>query len=182
VVGTLMSNSGFEKYLIARGIRLERTPVGDKYVSARVAELNARLGGEQSGHIIFSQHGPTGDGLVTTLEVLRVLKREGRPASECYDGFENWPQILVNVCFPTLNGWEGNHAVIAVLKEAETTLQGRGRLSVRASGTQPIVRVMVEAESSDLRDQMADAIVGTMEKALGGKVHSRVDLTHALGD
>ena len=182
VVGTVMSNSGFEKYLGACGIHLERTAVGDKYVSAKVIELAAKVGGEQSGHIIFSQRGPTGDGLVTALEVLRVIKREGRSASEFYGDFENWPQILVNVAFTTRDGWQQNESLLSALKDAETSLIGRGRISVRASGTQPMVRVMVEADNFALRDEVTGAIVGAMESALGGKVYSRVDLTHALGD
>jgi phosphoglucosamine mutase len=182
VVGTVMSNSGFEQYLRACAIHLERTPVGDKYVSARVIELEAKVGGEQSGHIIFSERGPTGDGLVTALEVLRVIKREGRSASAFYGDFENWPQILVNVVFSKGNAWENNESVVAALKDAEATLIGRGRISVRASGTQPMVRVMVEAANFALRDQVTNSIVRAMESALGGKVYSRVDLTYALGD
>jgi phosphoglucosamine mutase len=182
VVGTVMSNSGFEKYLTTQGIRLERTLVGDKYVSARVSELGAMMGGEQSGHIIFSQRGPTGDGLITTLEVLRIIKREGRSASTFYRDFDNWPQLLVNVGLPSLDGWDKNAVVMTALKDAETTLSNHGRLLVRASGTQPMVRVMVEADSFDLRDKAANSIVGAMERALGAKIYSRVDLTYALGE
>jgi phosphoglucosamine mutase len=182
VVGTVMSNDGFEQYLAARGIRLERTPVGDKHVSARVAALGARLGGEQSGHIIFSHHGPTGDGLITALEVLRVLRREGRCAAELYGAFENLPQLLVNVRLPARAAWEQNEKVAAARKEAETALAGHGRLSLRASGTQPMLRVMVEADDADLCDRVAQQIVGALESALGATVHSRVDLTNALGE
>jgi phosphoglucosamine mutase len=182
VVGTVMSNSGFEKYLVAQGIHLERTAVGDKYVSARVIALAARVGGEQSGHIIFSERGPTGDGLITALEVLRVIKREGRPASAFYGDFENWPQLLVNVSLPPQVEWNKNAAVLAALKNAEHSLAGRGRVVVRASGTQPMVRVMVEADSFDLRDEVTGLVVGAMQSALAGKIYSRVDLTNALGD
>jgi len=177
-----MSNGGFEKYMVEQGIHLERTQVGDKHVSSKVIELDAKVGGEQSGHIIFSQRGPTGDGLITALEVLRVIKREGRSASEFYGDFENWPQLLVNVSLPSRDGWDKNQAVVGALKAAEEALDGHGRVVVRASGTQPMVRVMVEADCFDLRDRVTETIVGSMESALGGKVYSRVDLTYALGD
>ncbi|MDA1276285.1 MAG: phosphoglucosamine mutase [Verrucomicrobia bacterium] len=182
VVGTLMTNGGFEKYMAEQGIRLERTAVGDKYVSAKLIELDAKVGGEQSGHIIFSRRGPTGDGLITALEVLRVIKREGRSASEFYGDFENWPQLLVNVSLPSRDGWNQNEEIVAALKHAETAIEGHGRVMVRASGTQPMVRVMVEADCSALRDKVADSIVGAMERALAGKVYSRVDLTYSLGE
>lgn len=182
VVGTIMSNGGFEKYATLRGIHLERTPVGDKYVSQKIAETGARIGGEQSGHIIFPEHGPTGDGLVTMLELLRVLKVEGRPASSYYNEYEPWPQLLVNVEVADRATWNQGSMVSHALIEAEQKLSGRGRLNVRASGTQPMIRVMVEADDYDLRDSVAGSVVGAMEAEAGGKVYSRVDLTHALGD
>lgn len=182
VVGTVMSNGGFERYLEGRGVRLERTPVGDKYVAQRLAETGARIGGEQSGHIIFPEHGPTGDGLVTMLEMLRVLRRESRPASAFYDDYASWPQLLVNVSIDSREGWDANEAVQDALQDGERKLTGRGRLVVRPSGTQPMLRVMVEADAYPLRDEVADRIVDVMQRELGGKVYSKVDLTHALGD
>lgn len=182
VVGTVMSNGGFERYASLRGIKLERTPVGDKYVAQKIAETGARIGGEQSGHIIFPEHGPTGDGLVTMLELLRVLQTDGRPASSYYNEFEPWPQLLVNVEVADRATWHEGPSVSSALAHAEAALAGHGRLNVRASGTQPMIRVMVEAETYQLRDQVAAAIVGAMEQEAGGKIYSRVDLTHALGD
>jgi phosphoglucosamine mutase len=182
VVGTVMSNGGFEKYLNQSGIHLERTPVGDKYVARKLSETGAHVGGEQSGHIIFPERGPTGDGLITMLELLRVLKREGRPASSFYDDYQAWPQLLVNVEVADRSGWNLFDEVGEVLSWAEQTLQRRGRLNVRPSGTQPMLRVMVEADDYALRDDVADKIVETLERCSGGKVYSRVDLTHALGD
>jgi phosphoglucosamine mutase len=182
VVGTVMSNSGFERYMLSRGVRLERTPVGDKHVAAKLRETGARVGGEQSGHIIFPAHGPTGDGLVTALELLRVIKREGRPASEFYGDFESWPQVMVNVAVGNQAGFANVPGVASALSSAEAALDGHGRLLVRASGTQPMVRVMVEAEDAALRDRAAEEIVGALERELAGKVYSRVDLTYALGD
>ncbi len=182
VVGTVMSNGGFETYLRCSGIKLERTPVGDKYVSQKIVETGALVGGEQSGHIVFPRRGPTGDGLVTMLELLRVIRAEGRPASAFYEDYEPWPQVLVNVSVNSLQTWRDQPEVISALAESEKKLEGRGRLVVRPSGTQPMVRVMVEAQEYALRDDVANAIVGAMEREAGGKVYSRVDLTHALGD
>ena len=182
VVGTVMSNGGYEAYLASKGIHLERAPVGDKHVSRRIEETNAPIGGEQSGHIVFPIHGPTGDGLVTMLELLRVIKLEGRPASSFTGEFEAWPQLLVNVGVSGVSGWQEDPLVSRAIAEGEARIVGHGRIVVRASGTQPMVRVMVEADEVDLRDSVADAIVSAMERALNGKVHGRVDLTHALGD
>ena len=177
-----MSNGGFEHFVASKGIHLERTPVGDKYVSQKIADLGALIGGEQSGHIIFPKHGPTGDGLVTMLEVLRVMVESGRDASSIYDDYESWPQILVNMEVADRTTWNDGELVQSALEHATKDLVGRGRINVRASGTQPIVRVMVEADSYDLRDLVAASVVGAITKEAGGKIYSRVDLTHALGD
>jgi phosphoglucosamine mutase len=182
IVGTVMSNGGFESYLTSRGIRLERTPVGDKYVSQKLAETRALAGGEQSGHIIFPRRGPTGDGIATMLELLRVLKLEGRSSSAFTNDYEPWPQLMVNVGVASKDGWRERAAVAEALALGESELSGRGRLVVRPSGTQPMIRVMVEADNYELRDRVADRIVRAMESELGGEVHGRIDLTHALGD
>lgn len=182
VVGTVMSNGGFESYLVRTGITLERTPVGDKHVSQRILETGALVGGEQSGHIVFPKRGPTGDGLVTMLELLKVLRAENRSASSFYDDYEPWPQILVNVTVDDHKNWKERPAISQALADGEKRLDGCGRLVVRASGTQPMVRVMVEAQEYALRDDVAQTIVSAMESEAGGKVYSRVDLTHALGD
>lgn len=180
VVGTVMSNGGFDSYMTARGITLSRTPVGDKYVAQRISETEALVGGEQSGHIIFPRRGPTGDGLVTMLELLRVLKVEGRPSSSFYDDYEPWPQVMINMAVASKDGWEEKIRPEISLGEAE--LAGRGRVLVRPSGTQPVIRVMVEADNYEDRDRVADRIVAAMERELGGHVEGRVDLTFALGD
>ena len=182
VVGTVMSNGGFEHYLAAKGVKLERTPVGDKYVAQKIEQLGAQIGGEQSGHIIFPQRGPTGDGLVTMLELLRVLKLSGRSADQFTDDYASWPQILINVTVHDRTTWNDGELVQASLAQAERDLVGRGRINVRASGTQPMIRVMVEADDYDLRDFVAAAVVGALVREAGGKIYSKVDLTHALGD
>jgi len=182
VVGTVMTNGGFEQYLKRQGIRLERTPVGDKYVSDRIQQTQALVGGEQSGHVIFREFGPTGDGLITMLQVLRVLKLDGRPLSALVDEYEPWPQLLVNMTVGRRQDWDKGPRVTKALADAEAALEGRGRLVVRPSGTQPMIRVMVEADAYDARDAAADAIIEAMRTEIGGEVYSRVDLTHALGD
>ena len=182
VVGTVMSNMGVEAYLQSLGITLERAPVGDKYVSERIRATGAKIGGEQSGHIIFPQHGPTGDGLATMLEFLRVLRDRECLASAITEAFENWPQVLINVQINEREGWSDHPGVKAALAEAQDQIGLRGRVNVRASGTQPMIRVMVEADSYELRDREAERILAAMASELGGRVYSRVDLTHALGD
>ena len=180
VVGTVMSNGGFERYLRGLGIRLERTPVGDKHVSARIRSTGALCGGEQSGHLIFPEHQPTGDGLLTMLEFLRTLALSGRSASDCFDDYRPWPQLLVNVGAPSTEGWR--EGLRDELEEAETRLLGNGRLLVRPSGTQPMLRIMVEAEDEALRDEVTARLVDASVRLLSGHVEGRVDLTHALGD
>jgi phosphoglucosamine mutase len=182
VIGTVMSNGGFEHAMAQKGILLERTPVGDKYVAQKISETNARIGGEQSGHIIFPERGPTGDGLVTMLEILNVLKQSGRSAAEYFHDYEPWPQVLVNMEVADRLTWNDGELVQTALEEAQRDLVGHGRVNVRASGTQPVVRIMVEADNYELRDLVAASIVGAMTKEAGGKVESRVDLTYALGD
>ena len=180
VVGTVMSNGGFEVFLTSRGIRLERAPVGDKYVAQRITDTAARIGGEQSGHIIFPHLGPTGDGLVTMLETLRVIRESGRSAAQFFDDYLPWPQIMVNVGVASKDGLD--ELLAEPLAIAESELRGHGRINVRPSGTQPMIRVMVEADDYGLRDGIADRIVQLLLDKMGGHVHGRVDLTYALGD
>jgi phosphoglucosamine mutase len=178
VVGTVMSNSGFEHYLDSKGIKLDRAKVGDKYVSERISTTGAKVGGEQSGHIIFPHHGPTGDGLVTMLELLRVLKREGRPSSSFFEDFANWPQVLVNMRVADRSTWAEQAGVSDAIAEAESM----ARVNVRASGTQPIVRVMVEAEDESTRDRAKELIVTALTNRAGGSIYGTVDLTNSLGE
>ncbi|HEY0865761.1 MAG TPA: hypothetical protein VGE01_00185, partial [Fimbriimonas sp.] len=182
IVGTVMSNGGFEAYLRSQGVDLLRTPVGDKYVAQKLDESGSLAGGEQSGHLIFPRRGPTGDGLITMLELFRVLKEEGRSASSFIADYDPWPQLMVNVAISSKDGWSEKPEVARALAEGEEALRGHGRLVVRPSGTQPMIRVMVEADGYGLRDGVADRIVEAMRRELGGSIHGRVDLTHALGD
>lgn len=182
VVGTVMSNMGFENYLASNGITLERAPVGDKYVAARIAETNAKIGGEQSGHIIFPQHGPTGDGLVTMLEFLRVLHDADTDSAVAVDAYEAWPQLLINVSLNSKDGLDENSRLAESVFEQAAFLGERGRINLRPSGTQPMVRLMVEADDYSDRDAAADAVLAVLIEEFGGSVYSKVDLTNALGD
>jgi phosphoglucosamine mutase len=181
-VGTVMTNGGFEAAMGRLGVEVVRVAVGDKHVSAKLGELGAKIGGEQSGHIVFPEHGPTGDGLVTALELLRVVRRTGRPLAELADEYVAWPQLLVNVRVDEAQARADAPAVRARIAEAEARLDGAGRVNVRASGTQPMVRVMVEATDAVVRDEEAEGIVGAILAGGGAEVVGRVDLTHALGD
>jgi phosphoglucosamine mutase len=180
VVGTVMSNSGFERYMAALGVELIRADVGDKYVSAELRKIGGRIGGEQSGHIVFPEYGPTGDGLITALALARILKLTGTNASNWTNRFQNWPQLLVNVEVGSKDGWE--QALAGPLQSAIERLGDQGRVNIRPSGTQPMIRVMVESTDENLRDQVADNLVASLLESQGGKIYSRVDLTHALGD
>lgn len=182
IVGTVMSNMGFERALQDLGIKLERTQVGDRYVAQRMAETGAKIGGEQSGHIIFSDLTPTGDGLLTALQLVRIMKLSGAAASELPPVFQNWPQLLVNVRVADKNSWANAKDLQNLAAERGRELNGSGRVIVRPSGTQPMIRVMVEANDAVRRDAIANEIVGGIERELGGSVVGRVDLTHALGD
>ncbi len=182
IVGTVMSNGGFEAYLTSKGIILERAKVGDKYVSERLDATGAHVGGEQSGHIIFPAFGPTGDGIATALQLFGAIEQSGRKASDFFDDYEPWPQLLVNVKVASKEAFGESELVRQAISQVEDRLSGRGRINVRPSGTQPMVRVMVEADDYSLRDEAADHVVQAMVSSIGGSVYSKVDLTHALGD
>lgn len=182
IVGTVMSNMGFENALRELGINLERVSVGDRNVSQKLQELGAKIGGEQSGHIVFSDFSPTGDGLLTAIQLLKVMRLTGCAASELSPRFENWPQVLVNIQVKDRNAWKSNSDISDSIKSGTDTLANTGRVLVRASGTQPMIRVMVEAKSEWERDKVADVIVSSFIDHAGGEIKSRTDLTHALGD
>ncbi|MFQ3596457.1 MAG: phosphoglucosamine mutase, partial [Sphingomonadaceae bacterium] len=149
VVATVMSNLGLERFMEGLGIGLMRTPVGDRHVLEAMKRSGCNVGGEQSGHIILSDHATTGDGLVAALQVLAVLVADGRPASEVLHLFDPLPQRLENV--RVASGQPLDHPrVKAAIAAVEAELNGRGRLLVRPSGTEPLIRVMAEAEDEAL--------------------------------
>ncbi|POF63734.1 phosphoglucosamine mutase [Novacetimonas maltaceti] len=155
IVATVMSNMGLERFLSEQGLELVRTAVGDRYVVEKMRELGANLGGEQSGHMLLSDFATTGDGLVAALQVLAVLVEEGRPASEVCRMFTPYPQLLRNVRFagrsPLLDP-----AIAEARRAAEARLGTRGRLVLRESGTEPLIRVMVEAQDEQLVREVVD--------------------------
>ncbi len=164
VVATVMSNLGLERYLDGLGLRLERTRVGDRYVVERMRELGRNLGGEQSGHIILSDYGTTGDGLIAALQVLAVVVEEGRPVSEVCRLFDPLPQTLKNARF---NGSEplSAPAVRDAIAAGEARLGDDGRLLIRKSGTEPVIRVMAEGSDPAVIGEVVDSIVAAIESA-----------------
>ncbi len=143
LVATVMSNLGLERHLATQGIKLIRTKVGDRYVLEAMRAQGYNVGGEQSGHIILSDYATTGDGLVAALQILAELVESGMPASKLLHRFEPLPQLLKNVRFKGGKPLEAD-AVKAVIAEAEAELDGKGRLVIRPSGTEPVIRVMAE--------------------------------------
>ena len=164
VVATVMSNLGLERFLEGRGLKLLRTPVGDRYVGERMREGGYNVGGEQSGHIILSDFTTTGDGLIAALQVLAVIRRDGRPASAVCHCFEPVPQVMRNFRFKGGKPLE-NDSVKRAIAEAETKLNGSGRLVIRPSGTEPVIRVMGECDNADLLESVVDDIVEVLGQA-----------------
>jgi phosphoglucosamine mutase len=164
VVSTVMSNLGLERFLKARDLTLERTQVGDRYVMQRMREAGFNLGGEQSGHIILSDHSPTGDGLMAALQVLAVLRQSEKPMSALARQFEPVPQLLENVRFAGGKPLE-DASVLSVIADVEQRLVGAGRLVVRPSGTEPLIRIMAEHDDAKLVSQVVKEIAGAVKKA-----------------
>jgi len=164
VVATVYSNLGLERFLIDRGLKLERTAVGDRAVMVRMREGGFNVGGEQSGHIILSDFSTTGDGLLAALQVLAVLRVGDKPMSALARQFEPVPQKLENVRFAAGKPLE-DEGVKQVLADAEQRLNGSGRLVVRASGTEPLIRIMAEGDDEKLVSQVVKEIAGAVKKA-----------------
>ena len=161
IVATVMSNLGLERYLKDIGIEMLRTPVGDRYVLEQMLKGGYNLGGEPSGHIIMSDFATTGDGFVAALQVLAVVKKLGRPVSEVCHRFEPMPQILKNVRYRTGKPLD-NPQVKSAIVDAEKRLNGSGRLLIRPSGTEPVIRVMGEGDNRDLVEEAVDMIVSAL--------------------
>jgi phosphoglucosamine mutase len=164
LVATVMSNLGLERYLNGSGLRLERTKVGDRYVVEHMREHGFNVGGEQSGHIILSDYITTGDGLISALQVLAVVVETGRRASEVCRVFEPLPQLLRNVRYEDGRPLE-SEIVIQAIAEGEKRLGEKGRLLIRESGTEPVIRVMAEGEDEDLVGAVVDEICGVIRSA-----------------
>ncbi len=164
VVATIMSNLGLERFLASEGLSLARTPVGDRYVSEHMRAHGFNVGGEQSGHIILSDFTTTGDGLIAALQVLAVICRDGRPASEVCHRFEPVPQVMRNFRYKLGKPLE-NDQVRRAIADAETRLNGGGRLVIRLSGTEPVIRVMGEGDDAVLVESLVNGIVDELGRA-----------------
>ncbi|KAF0222490.1 MAG: phosphoglucosamine [Rhodospirillaceae bacterium] len=166
IIATVMSNMGLEKHLAGHGLALHRTNVGDRYVLERMRRDGFNVGGEQSGHIILSDHSTTGDGLVAALQVLAALVEAGKPASQVLHLFDPFPQVLKNV---RVSGQPdtvlAQDRVQAAIAAGEARLNGTGRVLIRKSGTEPLIRVMAEGEDKVLVNSVVDDIVATIGAA-----------------
>jgi len=167
VVATIMSNLGLEKALEAHGISLVRTPVGDKYVLEEMLRRGATLGGEQSGHIIFSAYATTGDGLLTALRVLELVRDSGMPLEHLASEIKTFPQKLINVRVRHKRPLAELKSVQAEIQAAEREFAGTGRVVVRFSGTEPLARVMIEAESHESVEKWTSRIAEAIQAELG---------------
>ena len=167
VVVTVMSNLGFRRALERRGIEVVVAPVGDKYVVEAMTESGAVLGGEQSGHVIFGRHATTGDGVLTGLHVAVARAEEGRPLSEMVDFYKTFPQVLINVETSGKDRLDESEDLWDEIKVAEAALGEDGRVLVRASGTEPLVRVMVEAAEGAVAERVANDLADSVRRHLG---------------
>lgn len=168
VVTTIMSNMGFEEHLKGEGIDLIRANVGDRYVLEQMIATGSNLGGEQSGHIIFLDHNTTGDGILTALQLVQAIKEEGKTVDELVADIVDWPQILINVKVANdkKNTWNQNQAIVSFIADKEKEMAGKGRVLVRTSGTEPLVRVMVEGEDKSTVDRVAAEIAEVVKREL----------------
>jgi len=170
LVATVMSNMGFHQFCRDNGIRVETTAVGDRYVLERMLEKGYTLGGEQSGHIIFRQYAASGDGQLTAVQFLSLVKRLGKPVSELTAVFKNCPQVLLGVTVDWLakDAVVMHPAVMQAVKQAEEAFGTQGRVLVRASGTEPLVRVMTEGWDGELVRRLANNLAAVVKTIAGG--------------
>lgn len=167
VVATVMSNMGLEVALREKGINLVRTAVGDRYVSERMQRDGFVLGGEKSGHLIFGALTTTGDAIVSALQVLKAMRESGQTLSDLSSAMTDYPQTLVNVCVTDRSAWENDPEFRRILENAERELAGRGRINVRASGTEKLVRVMVEGPDADEVERLAQSLSSVIRQKWG---------------
>lgn len=167
VVGTVMSNIGLEIALRKEGLTLARTPVGDRCVSDEMRRGGAVVGGEKSGHVILSRHTTTGDGMVTALRVLSIMIEEGKKLSELASEMRELPQLLVNVKVERRDGWDKHRDIVCAIEHVEDKLAGRGRVVVRPSGTEKLIRVMAEGPDQQELETLVGQICDAVKKAMG---------------
>lgn len=167
VVGTVMSNIGLEIALAKENIKLVRTAVGDRYVSEEMCKSGAIVGGEKSGHIILSRYTTTGDGMVTALQILSIMLKTGKKLSELAGEMQEFPQLLVNVRVAERDGWDTNASIMASIGDVEEKLDGRGRVVVRPSGTEKLIRVMAEGPDQAELDMLVGQICDVVKREMG---------------
>jgi phosphoglucosamine mutase len=168
VVGTIMTNIGLDIYLKSKGINIVKTKVGDRYVLEEMLKSGYVLGGEQSGHIIFLEHSTTGDGLLTALQLINVMKETGKKASELNSIMTSFPQVLVNakVKNELKNSCLKDERIKAEIEKVENELKGEGRVVIRPSGTEPLIRVMIEGKDLEKIEKLAKDLAGFIEKTM----------------
>ena len=164
IVTTIMSNLGLYKALDRQNIKYEKTAVGDKYVNANMTEHGYSLGGEQSGHIIFSKYAVTGDGVLTSLMLMEVMLEKKAKLSELRKDLKAYPQVLKNVRVADKPAARNDADVIAATKKVEEALGDNGRILLRESGTEPVIRVMVEADTKELCNRYVDDVIKVLEE------------------
>ncbi|MED3747928.1 phosphoglucosamine mutase [Geobacillus stearothermophilus] len=167
VVSTVMSNLGFYKALEAQGIKSVQTAVGDRYVVEEMKKNGYNLGGEQSGHIIFLDYNTTGDGMLTALQLVNIMKIKGKPLSELAGEMKKYPQLLVNVRVKDKEKAMENEQVKKVIQEVEAEMNGNGRVLVRPSGTEPLVRIMAEAPTEEACRAYVERIADVVRREMG---------------
>ena len=162
VVTTVMSNFGLYKAFDELGIDYAKTKVGDKYVYEYMVQNGCRIGGEQSGHIIFSKYASTGDGILTSLKIAEVMKARKKTLSQLCEGFTVYPQVLKNIRVTDKTAAQNDPDVQAAVAEVAANLGDSGRILVRESGTEPLVRVMVEAESQEICEKYVEHVISVI--------------------
>jgi phosphoglucosamine mutase len=167
VVATVMSNIGFHQAAKEQGLNLEITGVGDRYVLERMTEKELSLGGEQSGHIIFGDLSTTGDGVLSGVQLLSALKNSGKKMSELSSVMTEFPQLLVNIRVKSKVGWEEDARIAQAIQNAEAELGNQGRILVRPSGTEPLLRVMAEGPTMEVLERLTQEIAEAVKSALG---------------
>ena len=169
MVTTISSNMGFEKYLDDNNIGLIRANVGDRYVLEKMKEYGLNLGGEQSGHIIMLDYNTTGDGVLSSIQLVAAIMESGKTLNELVKDIKLWTKDLQNVVVSKekKQTWETNKELIDFIKEKEKEIEGKGRILVRASGTEPLIRVMVEAEKQETVDKYVSELINKVKELLG---------------
>ena len=167
VVATQMSNMALENYLSEKGLKLERTRVGDRYVVEAMRKLGANLGGEKSGHLLFLDHSTTGDGLLASLQILSIMKKKGKPLSELAGIIDMFPQILNSLEIREKKPFEEIPGLVELVRESEDILGDKGRINLRYSGTELLARVMVEGENETLINRIASRVSSVISENIG---------------